>query len=150
MIGGRLVNEGRYLKSGRGTTQGQFEHSDVEHSDVENRGRLDVLGGTMNQNFEFAAWRNDGTLNIENATLTMTGYQADFRNGGTVNVGPGGRFRFASSESGVYSSGTWTVSRGRGGHYRFGTPRRLAWESALHLQYGHDPQRWDRRVPRRR
>ncbi|MCW7539977.1 hypothetical protein OOT46_19250 [Aquabacterium sp. A7-Y] len=105
---GRLVNEGRYLKTGAGTSSWDgYNHVS------ENRGLLEVLGGRLKIEGGYAPFYNFGTLRVENASMVIGAEQGGLNNSGTLHVGNGGRLEVSQPRGGgVGSTGVWTIESG--------------------------------------
>ncbi|MCW7536910.1 PEP-CTERM sorting domain-containing protein [Aquabacterium sp. A7-Y] len=105
---GRLLNDGRYLKTGAGTTtwRSSFDRS-------ENRGLLEVQGGRLNIDAYHASFDNLGEIRIEKAsTLSISSRAIHFRQNGMLHVRAGGTLDYAPEQGVFASTGAWTIEKG--------------------------------------
>ncbi|MCW7536934.1 hypothetical protein OOT46_03585 [Aquabacterium sp. A7-Y] len=99
--------DGQYLKTGGATTTWDTGIGSPVH-----RGRLDVQGGRLNVELDNQYFENAGVTRIENAAMSIRGHQGGLSNSGTFDVQAGGSLTFAADESGVGSTGVWTIAKG--------------------------------------
>ncbi|WKB50598.1 PEP-CTERM sorting domain-containing protein [Eleftheria terrae] len=114
-VGGGLVNDGSYLKTGSGSTVLSLSYGGAR---FENHGLLRVEAGALN--FEAgsagASWSNSGVIEVlRNTSMAIDLYRGDWTHTGSIRVD--GSMSVSTPRTYLNSSGQWTV--GSDGRLRF-------------------------------
>lgn len=105
---GHLVNEGRYVKTGSGTTS----VSGGGGTSFENLGEFTVNAGQFVVNLEPAGdWRNTGHMVLNGGSISAHVFRGWITQSGQVDVNAG-TMSFSHVWSGLDSTGTWNVAEG--------------------------------------
>lgn len=102
-----LINQGRYEKTGTGTT------SISAWPGFSNAGAFTVREGLASFYGEpGSSWRNSGTFNVEGGQVDLNLFRGSIVNSGTINVQAGLMSVTTSGDSTLTSSGDWSVAKG--------------------------------------
>ncbi|WKB55861.1 PEP-CTERM sorting domain-containing protein [Eleftheria terrae] len=106
--GTTLRIEGRYVKTGAATTSVA-----TRSYSFDNRGRLDVLGGTWEQRVEpGGSWSNSGHVRVKDATMRLNTFRAGVSQDGVVEVLSDAQLVVRYDRGLLASTGTWNIAKG--------------------------------------
>ncbi|MCW7538307.1 PEP-CTERM sorting domain-containing protein [Aquabacterium sp. A7-Y] len=105
---GASILEGRYVKTGAATTT-----VGSGYDAFENRGLLEVLGGTWEQhNFPNGTWSNTGRIRVQDAEMKVSTFRSPIGQHGIVDVLSNAKITLRHDRAWLGSTGLWNIAEG--------------------------------------